>query len=300
MNMGALTEDLDTPQRRLIDQEQAAQEAEKALSSYRALPWWRFDEKRYSRQMWQIAGRREKSARAAVRPGDVDRVASALVQGVWRDHAGRVAPDQNPWRPSLTELRQQSSDMLAEKVAAHTLYAAHDFPVRVAELPVVAELITADWCLQELDRVAALIGAAVSSQRFEVAHRGGGVFVIEHPSTGIRASFTLPGNQQPYGQIFSKPYNIAPVAEDCAAGDGFAYWGLGVGTRIYQEGAARWPQVRWATGTTSTYSRPLRGRLHLQDPYRWQFGWCDWCEDRGLLYSRTWVAADRSAFTGHP
>ncbi|WP_298462110.1 hypothetical protein [uncultured Cellulomonas sp.] len=134
--------------------------------------------------------------------------------------------------------------------------------------------------------------------------RPGRDLVVQHQASGLRAQFLQvdsgPADVGAMGTILSKPYRVGsvdPQGGPDPSGDNWQrYAGLGIGRRIYLEGARLMPAIRWQASAASPHARGVRAHLHRQDPYTWAHSGCEWCSSRHLDWGRT----PRQSFSGHP
>jgi len=176
----------------------------------------------------------------------------------------------------------------------------------VAQFPALQERLTTDFIRQYIaDAVSHHQAIAAHPTMLSAWSEDRRTLVVQHQASGLRARFSLltadPGDQGEFGGLLSKPYEIASIDP---AGDGHPdSWqsvaGLGIGTRIYLEGARLLPSIRWRSSAANVYSAAVRRRLHHQDPYTWQYSSCDWCLERSGRLSG-WAQIPAVGFDNHP
>lgn len=135
-------------------------------------------------------------------------------------------------------------------------------------------------------------------------HDGGDLMLVQHKASGLRATFNE-STPRPFYGAYSKPYKIENIDPDRtetpgARCPGWRDWaGMGIGATIYRHAATVLPDARFLRGMTSDYSRPLRSRLHQEDPFRWENGGeCDWCREHVIEWRDP--ALTRDDFADHP
>lgn len=122
--------------------------------------------------------------------------------------------------------------------------------------------------------------------------------IVQHQRSSLRARFIPTADG--IGTIYSKPYGSGGVRSIDPQRPGDLdhepVAGLGIGRRIYLEGARLLADQRWATTSLSSpHSKNLREHLHLSNPYLWQ-GPCTWCAAQGL----DWKTTTAAVFNAHP
>lgn len=207
---------------------------------------------------------------------------------------------RNPYHPDV----KNTLDRYVQQVHAATLaisltnrYARQG--IQVAEVPEIASVITHERIRQQITRtvadVAQIANDPVMLTEEQINNEGRQMLIVQHQASGLRASF-LP-QADGIGVVFSKPYSIASIdTESTVIPEWGMVLGLGIGQRIYEHGAVRLGNQRWASSAASDHARGLRRKLHAQDPHRWASPSCEWCSGQGI----DWRSAPTSKFLGHP
>ncbi|HIW28486.1 MAG TPA: hypothetical protein H9987_00545 [Candidatus Luteococcus avicola] len=215
-------------------------------------------------------------------------VAHLAIDRAWRDDRARLAPDTNPYRADAA--RGLSARARQVAVAAHTA-----FPLNVTtpygELPGVSELITPERVISWVQGMVADLYAIASSDEMDelvpgTAYMHPGLVVI-HTRSRLGAVFAPDSSRPGIGVIYSKQ----------GANESWEHYvGLGIGAKVYRRGASLYPNLRWASSHASPMAQGLRRNLHAENPWRWEYSGCTWCE-KGLPTG--WQDACREDFTGH-
>lgn len=222
--------------------------------------------------------------------------AHLAIDQAWRNDRSKLAPRTNPYRADAVRGLSERAHQVA--VAAHAA-----FPPNVTtpygELPGVAELITPErviTCVQE--RIAALHAIASSDEMEEPApgmaywHPG---VVVTHTRSGLGAVFAPDASRPGIGVIYSKQGGHDRWEQ---------YVGLGIGAKLYRRGASLYPNLRWASSHSSPMAQGLRRKLHADDPWRWEYSGCAWCNKNLPAkgedpFPVNWEDACREDFAGH-
>ena len=145
----------------------------------------------------------------------------------------------------------------------------------------------------ELEACRSNLQAIANDQEMYQRAAGHGM-ILQHARSGLRAHFTVDGDG--FGDVHSKPYGAGGVPSiGDSPSDWTTYVGFGIGTRIYRQGAALYPDVRWRAVVTSMYSAGVRRKLHALDPWRWHDSGCPWCNERG-----EWAMLSQADWAAHP
>lgn len=255
---------------------------------------------------WRRAARSEHIASLEATRADVDRLAPAaaslLVHRELCRRRGEVTR-RNPYHPEVLEI----IDILAREIATTVANrSAGDFGRgrTWGEILEIAPHLEPSQVRATIAAGVAAFSRAVADDRMLTARgldeHGAATVVVQHQASGLRARFTALADLPGFGVIFSKPYRIPsidPEAPDSTGDDWERYAGGGIGRRIYLEGAALMPELRWKrSGATSPAADRVRERLHRRDPLRWDSALCDWCRGRRI----DWGTAVPETFDTHP
>jgi len=232
-------------------------------------------------------------------PAVVDERTGRLAHQVISDsYSAIIAERPNPLRhrfhPSRAETLEADIELLTDRARSDT---------RLMHDRRAAELVTAARVRAYLEGNHARRARVVSDPvLLNNAHSASFTFTVQHRASGIRARFEDGAENDAHGvplwTVYSKQHDVPGIGEqgDPDDHDAMEWRGLGIGTRVYEEGARLRPDVRWRNGSpVSAEAQGVRRKLHASDPYRWQ-GRCDWCEQRGI----DWMGAEPSDFADHP
>lgn len=285
---------------------------------------WQSGRSEWQRRQKERRAKTERCARLSAEVGSDgwDRVAQEHVTHVYlttrvegrqpRDFRVLHSPEEYDRRIAETQQRAPIEDVRAERPMqqANRVYMiGSDYTVTlpVAQLPELHERVSDPMFVERAIRTFLTDVRSVALDPTMLTatgatYDGGHRLVVQHKASGLRASFNE-SSPRPFYGAYSKPYKIRSIDPDRqedpgSLAEGWRDWvGMGIGTRIYLHAASVLPEARFFRSMTSDYSRPLRSRLHAQDPFRWENGGdCDWCRkldwrDPGLT---------RGDFNSHP
>lgn len=140
-------------------------------------------------------------------------------------------------------------------------------------------------CLDLLRAEAAEVQQLAQEVKVEISpSTDGRGYAVQHEATGMFSLvFTTPeGINEIHSHDDAATAVVGNLYKAYAIQDRFA--GLGVGWKIYQAVAARWPQARWSDRVSSSGdpgALGLRRKLHASDAHRWELRGCSICDDEG-------------------
>lgn len=255
------------------------------------------DRRRWADLVWTAIPRRGDNS------NPLTALAKDLVVSAWDRIAAEIST-KNSFHPALNADRATAAPAIIKQVAERSL---HNDPhwtrtMPTSEVPGLLDIVTTGFVISTLNQAArhlqAIAADPVLLSREGTRDHGRPILVVQHKASGLRAHFRFDsGTDRRFGSVYSKPYSIESI-DPANPGESLTwerYVGLGIGTRIYLEGARLSPETRWRSTATSYYAAAVRRKLHTHDPYTWA-GECDWCRE----YNIDWAQATPDAFTRHP
>lgn len=253
-----------------------------------AVPWFRrrrAAEERLTDVTTQVATLRRLEDQLRAVPGRkiahelvLTELTSAITSSAWWEGVLH-----NEFHPRVLEHLDQIVDATHEVLANYTL---EDLPV--TEHPATKELLSRgqirSTAIVQVQRRQMLVNPPGVSEEEQYNHvhdhaDGRRWIILEHYTSGQRIRCTessTPG----IWTIHAKSYEVPEISNTTPRGLGDLVYGLGLGTRIYQQAARLVPEARWARSSVIQLSSAgVRRKLHREDPYRWQSPDCT-CSDQ--------------------
>lgn len=285
--------------------ERHSRRVENLQAEKRSLPWWGLvDGLHLSRALKEATAAQARYAQRFT-SADLHRMAELMAIRAWHSAAQHFVDGGNKYGPiaeaNIDAIALNVHDRLHE--GSMTFPEAHFGLASLESAPSVLQLLTPDFikatAREEIDYRKKAAASDEFLRQEGTAENGDRIMTVQHKQSGLRAIFT--DTQDGFGGIYSKPYRIASIDPDNPgpSSDWERFAGLGIGTRLYRQGASIWRAVRWRSHTASPAAVAVRRKLHREDPYRWEAR-CDWCtqvDETKWLY---WEKRTRAEFSNHP